>query len=71
MSVTLGLLTAAGTRIGSVHIHLDGTFKFFASRAGRQGGYAANIVKAGIEGFIAEVDEEGTTSAGSASQEVK
>lgn len=64
-------MTAAGTRIGSVHIHLDGTFKFFASRAGRIGGYAANIVKAGIEGFIGEVDEEEATSTESASQKAK
>ncbi|PGH07919.1 hypothetical protein AJ79_06127 [Helicocarpus griseus UAMH5409] len=51
-SITVGLETHSGTRIGSLHIHLDGTFKFFPSRAGRQGGYDANIVRAGIKGFM-------------------
>lgn len=51
--ITVGLQTKSGTRIGAVHIHLDGSWKFFASRAGREGGYAANIQKANLPGYIA------------------
>ncbi|GIK07237.1 hypothetical protein Aspvir_002895 [Aspergillus viridinutans] len=49
--ITVGLHTNAGTRIGSLHVHQDGTFKFFPSRAGRQGGYADNIARANIPGY--------------------
>ncbi|KAE8139208.1 hypothetical protein BDV38DRAFT_281373 [Aspergillus pseudotamarii] len=50
--ITVGLQTNSGTRIGSLHVHLDGTFKFFASRAGREGGYAEKIAQANIPGYI-------------------
>lgn len=48
----MGLQTDSGTRVGSIHVHLDGTWKFFASRAGKEGGFAANIHKANIPGYI-------------------
>lgn len=51
--ITMGVQTQSGTRVGTVHVHVDGTWKFFASRIGRDGGYAANIQKANIPGFIA------------------
>ncbi|GIK01781.1 hypothetical protein Aspvir_005822 [Aspergillus viridinutans] len=35
--VTLSMFSEKGTRIGSAHIHEDGTFKDFPSRAGRTG----------------------------------
>lgn len=50
--ITVGLQTNSGTRVGSVHLHVDGTWKFFASRAGREGGYAAKIQKANLPGYI-------------------
>lgn len=50
--ITVGLQTKSGTRVGSVHLHVDGTWKFFPSRAGREGGYAANIQKANLPGYI-------------------
>lgn len=52
--ITVGLQTNAGTRIGSLHVHLSGTFKFFPSRAGREGGYYKNIAQANIPGHIPE-----------------
>lgn len=27
--ITVGLQTKSGTRVGSVHLHVDGTWKFF------------------------------------------
>lgn len=51
--LTVGLQTHKGTRVGSVHIHADGTFKFLASRVGREGGYSATIAQANIPGYIA------------------
>ncbi|EFR04872.1 hypothetical protein MGYG_07875 [Nannizzia gypsea CBS 118893] len=50
--ITVGLETHTGTRIGSLHVHLDGTFKFFPSSAGKEGGYGSKIASAGIKGFI-------------------
>ncbi|PWY95975.1 hypothetical protein BO94DRAFT_620324 [Aspergillus sclerotioniger CBS 115572] len=32
--ITVGLQTQGGLRVGTLHIHLSGSFKFFASRAG-------------------------------------
>ena len=52
MVITIGLATTAGMQIGSVHVHVNGTFKFFPSLAGRQGGYDANIARAQIEVHI-------------------
>ncbi|EQL29134.1 hypothetical protein BDBG_03990 [Blastomyces gilchristii SLH14081] len=46
--ITVALLTATGTRVGSAHFHLDGSFKFFPSRAGKLGGFADNLQKAGL-----------------------
>lgn len=57
--LTLGLKTNNGTQVGSVHVHMDGSFKLFPNRAGREGGYAANIVKANIPGYIPDQREEG------------
>ncbi|RDH36210.1 hypothetical protein BDQ94DRAFT_121650 [Aspergillus welwitschiae] len=57
--LTLGLKTNNGTQVGSVHVHMDGTFKLFPNRAGREGGYAANIIKANIPGYIPDQREEG------------
>lgn len=56
--VTVGLLTTKGTSVGSIHVHLDGTWKYFPSRLGKQNGFAENIRKAGIMGFIAEKEEQ-------------
>ncbi|KAK2752872.1 hypothetical protein FQN54_008025 [Arachnomyces sp. PD_36] len=58
--ITVGLTTSAGTRVGSVHVHLDGSFKFFPSRAGRDGGYDKNILRASIEGHINEIEKAST-----------
>ncbi|KAE8400350.1 hypothetical protein BDV37DRAFT_209628 [Aspergillus pseudonomiae] len=55
--ITVGLQTNSGTRIGSLHVHLNGTFKFFASRAGREGGYADKIAQANIPGYISSMEE--------------
>ena len=49
----MGLKTDTGLRVGTLHIHLNGTFKFFASRAGKEGGYGAKIAQANIPGYIA------------------
>ena len=35
--VTLAMFSANGTRIGSAHIHEDGTYNDFPSRAGKAG----------------------------------
>ncbi|KAL1979091.1 hypothetical protein VTN96DRAFT_7026 [Rasamsonia emersonii] len=56
--ITVGLATNSGTRVGSVHVHVDGTFKFFPSRAGREGGYEDNILRANIEGHIQNLGNE-------------
>ncbi|PYI11026.1 hypothetical protein BO78DRAFT_161085 [Aspergillus sclerotiicarbonarius CBS 121057] len=55
--ITVGLQTDAGLRVGTLHIHLNGSFKFFASRAGREGGYGTKIAQAGIPGYIAGGDD--------------
>jgi hypothetical protein len=55
--ITAGLQTNAGTRIGTLHIHLNGIFKFFASRFGKENGYQAIIAQAKIPGYTAA--EEG------------
>ncbi|PYH93056.1 hypothetical protein BO71DRAFT_328622 [Aspergillus ellipticus CBS 707.79] len=64
--ITVGLATASGTRIGSVHVHMDGSSKFFPSRAGREGGYDTNIARARIEGHMddSERQDPAGTSAG-------
>ncbi|EHA19765.1 hypothetical protein ASPNIDRAFT_39193 [Aspergillus niger ATCC 1015] len=58
MVITIGLSTASGTRVGSVHVHMDGSFKFFPSRIGKEGGYDANISRARIAGHINNPEEE-------------
>lgn len=62
--ISLSVETKLGTRVGGVHVHLDGTFKFFPSREGKQGGYWANIKKAKIERYIPEMPEEESSEAG-------
>ncbi|EDN09781.1 hypothetical protein I7I51_02200 [Histoplasma capsulatum] len=57
--ITVALLTATGTRVGSAHFHLDGSFKFFPSRAGKLGGFADNLQKAGL--VVEEGGPEGNT----------
>ncbi|KAI9929664.1 hypothetical protein ASPWEDRAFT_172672 [Aspergillus wentii DTO 134E9] len=52
--LTVGLKTNNGTQVGAIHVHVDGTWKLFPNRAGREGGYAANIAKANIPGYIPE-----------------
>ena len=37
---------------------MDGSFKFLPSRAGREGGYDANIAHAQIDGHIGISEEE-------------
>ncbi|KAL7354031.1 hypothetical protein ACKS0A_05034 [Histoplasma ohiense] len=61
------LLTSTGTSVGSVHFHLDGPFKFFPSRAGKLGGFAYNLQKAGL--VVEEGEPERDT--GSAGDENK
>lgn len=58
--ITVGLLTTENSkdRIGSIHVHFDGTFKFFPSRKGDFGKYMEQIRKAGIPGFIDTTPEE-------------
>ncbi|EER27199.1 hypothetical protein CPC735_025350 [Coccidioides posadasii C735 delta SOWgp] len=58
--ITVGLLTTENSkdRIGSIHVHFDGTFKFFPSRKGDLGKYLEQIRKAGIPGFIDTIPEE-------------
>ncbi|OJD10174.1 hypothetical protein AJ78_08704 [Emergomyces pasteurianus Ep9510] len=58
--ITIGLLTTENSkdRIGSIHVHFDGTFKFFPSRKGDLGKYLEQIRKAGIPGFIDTIPEE-------------
>ncbi|KAE8157068.1 hypothetical protein BDV40DRAFT_305494 [Aspergillus tamarii] len=58
--LTVGLKTSNGTQVGAIHVHVDGTWKLFPNRAGREGGYAANIHKANIPGYIPESIEEET-----------
>ncbi|KAK2810199.1 hypothetical protein FQN50_003169 [Emmonsiellopsis sp. PD_5] len=67
--ITVGLQTHAGTRVGSLHVHIDGTFKFFPSRAGKDGGYGANIAAAAIPGYISCEDESAEGKASSVSNE--
>ncbi|KAK2765390.1 hypothetical protein FQN54_008236 [Arachnomyces sp. PD_36] len=61
--ITVAILTATGNRVGSAHFHIDGSFKFFPSRYGRDGGYAENLRKAGIT--VEEAGAEGNRSDGS------
>ncbi|EGC48789.1 conserved hypothetical protein [Histoplasma capsulatum var. duboisii H88] len=65
--ITVVLLTSTGTRVGSAHFHLDGSFKFFPSRAGKLGGFADNLKKAGL--VVEEGEPERDT--GSAGDESK
>ncbi|GKZ23614.1 hypothetical protein AbraIFM66951_009889 [Aspergillus brasiliensis] len=51
--ITVGLKTQGGVRVGTLHVHLSGSFKFFPSRAGREGGYDHNIAQANIPGYLA------------------
>ncbi|PYI01189.1 hypothetical protein BO78DRAFT_379495 [Aspergillus sclerotiicarbonarius CBS 121057] len=51
--VTVGLKTDAGIRIGTIHIHQDKSWKFLASRDGKEGGFAELIAQANLPGFIA------------------
>ncbi|EEQ34988.1 conserved hypothetical protein [Microsporum canis CBS 113480] len=46
--VTIAILTVKGNRVGTAHFHLDGSFKFFPSRYGKDGGFAENLRNAGI-----------------------
>ncbi|OOF97572.1 hypothetical protein ASPCADRAFT_129252 [Aspergillus carbonarius ITEM 5010] len=55
--ITVGLQTRGGLRIGTLHVHLNGSFKFFASRAGREGGYGTTIAQANIPGYLAGEDD--------------
>lgn len=41
-------------RIRTIHVHLDGAWKFWASRAGKRLGYEKNIMEAGIERLFGE-----------------
>ncbi|OQE14625.1 hypothetical protein PENSTE_c034G08223 [Penicillium steckii] len=50
--ITVGLKIQSGTRICSLHVHLDDTWSFFLSRAGREGGHSANIEKANLPGHV-------------------
>lgn len=49
--VTAGVHTV-NTRVGTLHVHGDGTFKFFPSRDGRNGKFDVNIREAQIAGYI-------------------
>ncbi|GLA41061.1 hypothetical protein AnigIFM63309_008905 [Aspergillus niger] len=51
--ITVGLKTQGGVRVGTLHVHLGGSFKFFPSRAGREGGYDHKIAQANIPGYLA------------------
>ncbi|PYH89629.1 hypothetical protein BO71DRAFT_389267 [Aspergillus ellipticus CBS 707.79] len=55
--LTMGLRTNNGTQFGAIHVHVDGTWKLFPNRAGREGGYAANICWANIPGLITDSTE--------------
>ncbi|EAS34637.3 uncharacterized protein CIMG_05661 [Coccidioides immitis RS] len=54
------LETIKGTRVGGVHMHLDGTWKFFPSLNGKRLGVDQVLNKAGIKGLILETIEEET-----------
>ncbi|PYH97140.1 hypothetical protein BO71DRAFT_481424 [Aspergillus ellipticus CBS 707.79] len=56
--ITVGLLTATGTRVATVHIHRDGTFKFWASRWGKEKGIEQNISRACIPGHLPSSDDD-------------
>lgn len=61
--VTVGLENNRKMRIGTIHVHLDGTWKFWASRAGKHLGYVKNIMEAGIERLVGEdVQEEASST---------
>ncbi|RAK93355.1 hypothetical protein BO79DRAFT_284013 [Aspergillus costaricaensis CBS 115574] len=51
--ITVGLKTQGGVRVGTLHVHLSGSFKSFPSRAGREGGYDHKIAQANIPGYLA------------------
>ncbi|RAL00800.1 uncharacterized protein BO80DRAFT_425211 [Aspergillus ibericus CBS 121593] len=55
--ITVGLQTQGGLRVGTLHVHLNGSFKFFPSRAGREGGFGTRLAQANIPGYLAGEDD--------------